>query len=133
MQVDGKCFCGEITFQAEVDPNHVHICHCTDCQNLTGTAYRVTAAAPRDSFKLLTGKPKTFDKIAEDGTKSAQAFCPNCGSPIYSAHEGGSTYGLRSGCLKQRAELVPRKQIWCRSALSWPMNIEAIPKLQKDE
>ncbi len=32
MKVDGACFCGHITYQAEVDEARVAICHCTDCQ-----------------------------------------------------------------------------------------------------
>jgi hypothetical protein len=36
MKVDGHCHCGEIVFEAEVDPNTASICHCSDCQTLTG-------------------------------------------------------------------------------------------------
>ena len=51
MKVEGKCHCGEITFEAEIDPEAARICHCTDCQILTGAAYRVKiyAAAPKDT------------------------------------------------------------------------------------
>jgi len=38
MKIDGHCHCGQITFEAEVDPNSVMICHCTDCQRLSGSA-----------------------------------------------------------------------------------------------
>ena len=44
MQVHGSCHCGAIEFEAAVDPTRVTICHCTACQNLTGSAYRVTVA-----------------------------------------------------------------------------------------
>jgi hypothetical protein len=29
MKIDGRCHCGEITFEAEVDPDALNICHCT--------------------------------------------------------------------------------------------------------
>src|SRR5262245_4627881 len=38
MKVDGRCHCGYITYEAEIDPEKVMICHCTDCQTLTGSA-----------------------------------------------------------------------------------------------
>ncbi len=41
MKIDGHCYCGEITFEAEVDPNGLNICHCTDCQTLSGSAFRI--------------------------------------------------------------------------------------------
>ena len=36
MKVTGSCHCGQITYEAEVDPETVRVCHCTDCQKLTG-------------------------------------------------------------------------------------------------
>src|SRR5262249_56617058 len=63
MRVDGRCHCGAITFEAEVDPESTGICHCTDCQALTGTAFRVTVKAPADRF-VLRGKPTVYVKTA---------------------------------------------------------------------
>ena len=40
MKIDGTCHCGNITYQAEIDPEQVYICHCTDCQSICGTAFR---------------------------------------------------------------------------------------------
>jgi hypothetical protein len=40
MKVTGGCHCGHITYEAEVNPATVRVCHCTDCQRLTGTAFR---------------------------------------------------------------------------------------------
>ncbi|TKB88229.1 MAG: GFA family protein, partial [Mesorhizobium sp.] len=36
-----------------------------------------------------------------------------------SAGEGPKVYGIRVGTARQRDQLVPRKQIWHRSALHW--------------
>ncbi len=38
MQIDGQCHCGHVAYEAEIDPEQVGICHCTDCQALTGSA-----------------------------------------------------------------------------------------------
>jgi hypothetical protein len=45
MQIDGQCHCGRIAYQAEIDPVRVSVCHCTDCQALTGSPFRVTSCA----------------------------------------------------------------------------------------
>ena len=34
MKVDGRCHCGSSPYEAEIDPEKVAICHCTDCQTL---------------------------------------------------------------------------------------------------
>jgi hypothetical protein len=48
LKIDGGCHCGLITYEAEVDPEHVEICHCTDCQSLSGSAFRVFVPASAD-------------------------------------------------------------------------------------
>ena len=132
MKIEGGCHCGNITYRAEVDPNTVGICHCTDCQTLTGSAYRANIPAPADSFVLLTGEPKTYVKTAESGTKRVHAFCGNCGTPIYAAAVNSpATYSLRIGAIKQRVELRPRRQIWCRSALPWSMDLSSLEKVDR--
>lgn len=120
MRIDGGCHCGKIAYEAEIDPEKVSICHCADCQVLTGTAFRVTVPVPEADLKL-TGEPKLYIKIAESGNKRAQGFCGECGSPIYatSVGEGPKVYGIRVGTARQRQQLAPKRQIWCRSALQW--------------
>ena len=128
MKVEGGCHCGAIAYEAEVDPNAARICHCTDCQTLTGSAFRVNVSAPAATFKLLRGSPKIYIKTADSGNKRAHAFCADCGGPIYAtAPENPTSYSLRVGALKQRAEIgKPRQQIYCRSALSWTTELGGI-------
>jgi len=132
MQVHGRCHCGQITYEAEVDPKDVSICHCTDCQMLSGSAYRVSVRAAAESFHLLGGQPKSYIKTAESGAKRAHSFCPNCGTPAYArAAENPTTYSLRIGCLEERAALPPRKQIWCQSSLAWSESLTKIDKFRQ--
>jgi hypothetical protein len=133
MEVTGRCHCWAITYRAEIDPEAVSICHCTDCQQLSGSPYRVSVPAPAAGFKLLTGSPRTYIKTAESGTKRAQAFCGDCGSPVYATAPGPNppTYTLRVGLIDQRATLEPRRQIWCRSAMPWATDIEGIEGVER--
>jgi len=132
MKVDGQCHCGQITFEADIDPDGVRICHCTDCQTLTGSAYRVNVQTPAAAFVLRSGQPKIYIKTAESGTRRAHAFCPNCGTPVYSCTIADPpTYSLRVGCIRQRAELRPMRQIWCRSALPWSMDLRGVEQLSR--
>lgn len=120
MKMDGACYCGEITFRAEVDPEQVIIYHCTDCQTLSGSAYRTVAPAIEGTFEFVSGTPKIFVKTAESGSMRALAFCPECGTPLYAApHDVNSSFlEIRVGVIKQRDQLVPKSQYWCRSAQS---------------
>jgi hypothetical protein len=133
MKVTGQCHCGNIRYEAEVDPATVRVCHCADCQRLTGTAFRTNVASLPGTFRLTSGTPKIYIKTAESGTKRAHGFCPDCGTPLFatSIDPNPTSYGLRVGGLDQRTELPPpARQIWCRSALPWSMNIESVQRAE---
>jgi hypothetical protein len=133
MQIEGRCHCGKIAYTAMVDPDTVRICHCTDCQMLTGSAYRVVVRAPAASFKMTGGAPKIYIKTAESGTQRAHAFCPDCGTPLYAAAlKDTPFYSLRLGTIKERAALMPREQIWCRSALPWSADLQGVARHERE-
>ena len=132
MDVDGSCHCGAIRFAAEIEPNRVGICHCTDCQTFSSSAFRISALVSDRNFRLLEGSPAVYEKIAESGAARSLAFCGNCGTHVYGATqgEGPTFYSVRVGTLTQRAELPPVAQVWCRSAVGWLAdlgNIREIP------
>jgi hypothetical protein len=134
VKIDGACHCGYITIEGEADPDKTTICHCTDCQTGTGSAFRVSVPVPGSAFKM-TGQPVNYVKTSADsGNPRVQAFCPRCGSPIYSTSPGEGTqaaYMIRVGILRQRRDFVPKKQNWFRSALPWLGNIEAVHKNER--
>jgi hypothetical protein len=131
MKVHGSCHCGQIRFSAEVDPALTSICHCHDCQRLTGTAYRVSVPAREGSLQMLAGAPQVYVKVAQSGSRRAQAFCGTCGSPLFTYDADNPTaYGLRVGVLDERAQLKPIWQKWCSSALSWSQDISGLERAQ---
>ena len=81
------------------------------------------------AFKLLCGEPTIYIKTAESGNQRAHGFCPRCGTPLYATTVGNpDLYGIRVGTTRQRAELPPQRQGWCRSAQAWSMQIDDLPK-----
>jgi hypothetical protein len=134
MKIEGSCHCGFITVEGEADPDKVTICHCTDCQTGTGSAFRVSVPVPGTAFKM-TGEPTAYLKTtADSGNPRVQTFCPRCGTPIYSTSPGEGvqpSYMVRVGILRQRGELAPKRQNWVRSARRWVTAMDAIPKNEK--
>ena len=131
MKVDGACFCGQITYEAELDTDRILICNCTDCQTLSGSAFRTVAFTTENGFTLLSGELKVYVKIADSGNRRQQAFCGNCGSPIYATSDpAGPFYGLRVGTIAQRDQLVPKVHIFNRSKQQWLDRIPALPTIE---
>ncbi len=130
MKIDGGCHCGFIKYEAEVNPEKVIVCHCTDCQTLSGAPFRSVVFAPEEHFKLTSGKPKVYVKIADSGNEREQTFCPECGAPIYASSVGGHprNLGIRVGSIRQRDQLVPKSQYFCKSAQTWLSVLESLPQ-----
>lgn len=132
MRIDGACHCGKISFEADVDPDKVGICHCTDCQTLTGSAFALFLPIPKAAFRLR-GAPRIYVKTAESGNRRAQAFCPECGTRLYASADEPDppVFNLRIGTVRQRAQLPPRMQLWCRSSLPWVMDLAAVKQSER--
>jgi hypothetical protein len=131
MRIEGGCHCGGVSYEAEADPDKAGICHCTDCQTLSGSAYVAFIPVPKEGFKLR-GQPKLYVKTAASGNRRVQAFCPDCGSRLWaSAETDPQVFNLRLGGVRQRAQLAPKTQVWCDSALPWSTDLKAVRKYAK--
>jgi len=133
MKVNGACLCGAITYEATIDPERCAICHCSDCQTQSGSAFGVVVHVQDGAFTLLTGALKVYTKIAESGRRRELSFCPDCGTRIHARTpaEPDSFFGLRVGTIRQRALLRPKQQVWCRSAAPWLSDLADIPRRQQ--
>jgi hypothetical protein len=134
MKIDGRCHCGAIAYEADIDPAAMTICHCTDCQMLSGSAFRANIACAPGSFRLTRGTPKSYVRIADSGTRRRQGFCATCGTQLYACPDEAEPqiYSLRSGTIAQRAQLKPARQIWLKSKMAWIDDIAAVPGLEGD-
>lgn len=131
MEITGSCHCGELKYKATVIPEKVGICHCNDCQVLSGSAFRTVVISTADSLVFTKGTPKIYIKIAESGNQRDQSFCGTCASPISASNHGNDPkiHGIRLGTVDQRMKLTPTFQIWCGEAQPWVENFDSIPKI----
>ena len=79
---------------------------------------RIPCRRADSRFTLLSGILKEYVKTAESGGRRIQAFCPDCGTHLYSTSvgDGPKVLRIRTSTANQRNLLVPRKQGWMRSA-----------------
>lgn len=134
MKVEGACHCGFVTFAADVDPATATVCHCTDCQTLSGSAFRAGVRTLAGTFELRSGTPTIYVKTtAESGTKREHAFCPRCGTSIYATNlgDGPKSHTLRLGTLRPREGIAPSRQIWTRSRAAWLDGLGAVASAEK--
>jgi hypothetical protein len=133
MAVTGGCHCGAVSLAAEVNPARVFVCHCADCQVLSGSAFRVVAPVVPGSLQV-TGNVKAYAKTAESGAVRWQCFCPECGTPLYAGGQDGAGLAtVRVGILHERNQLAPTAQLWRRSAVPWVGSLGDVPACERQE
>lgn len=135
MKIDGGCHCGHLTYRAEIDPATASICHCTDCQTFSGSAFRTSVPVVEGTLEFTSGEVKAYIKTAESGAKRIQGFCPECGTHIYATSVGDEPkiYRVRTSTARQRDELPPQVQIWFRSARPWATELGTLRKVDKQQ
>ena len=115
MRVHGSCHCEHITFISEAEPARTVVCHCRDCQVMSGGPYRSIVPSDEDAFQLLSGELTIYNKIGDSGNARELAFCNRCGSHIYATSKASSepgvvrSFGLRTGVLAEVAEFVEQQ------------------------
>lgn len=133
MSHQGKCSCGQVSYEITGDPIAVAICHCKNCQRQSGSAFSVNLVLRSDQVTLSGIGLKTFEDSSEEGGAVYRKFCPECGSPVLSTMTSapGMSY-IKAGTLDDTAGLTPVIDVWCQSAQSWVNLGLDIPHFQKN-
>lgn len=119
MKIEGGCLCGKVRYSADAEPIFVGVCHCTNCQKGTGTAFAAVVAVPTPTLDVR-GALTTFTGHGDSGKATHRRFCPACGSPLIDEAEVmPEVTMLMAGTLDDRSWLKPTMEIYCDSAQPW--------------
>jgi hypothetical protein len=82
----GRCFCGEVEFEATGAPAVMGYCHCEDCQTWSAAPINAFSLWPPDSVKITKGEASigTYNKTENSDRK----FCKVCGGHFLTNHPG---------------------------------------------
>ena len=77
------CHCGNLTLVCEGEPAKISMCHCTDCQRRTGSAFSIAAFYPREKVTVSGKKLGRWERQSVSGFPVAFHFCGRCGSSVF--------------------------------------------------
>lgn len=127
MSFTGGCLCGTVRYQCSVEPLHAGHCQCGDCRRSSGSGHISSLIVARDGVDLQ-GAVTSHDKATDTGQVLSRAFCPVCGSPLYSIHSARpDLIALRASTLDDPEIFRPRSVIFTASAPSWDHIDPALP------
>lgn len=116
----GGCHCGTLRYEIGEAPQLVYLCHCTDCQKMTSSAFSIGVVVAEASFRLTAGEPRLVQRTTDSGRVATRWVCPDCGSWVSSAPRPGATVRtIRGGTLDDTSGLKPSAHLWTRSKQPW--------------
>lgn len=108
------------------------VCHCTECQRQSGTAFSVFVAIPREALAIEGETGSYTAKGEEHETDNERRFCLACGSPIVSYVEIVPDLAIiKAGTLDDASWVTPAIEIWSRSAQPWVPHFEGAARMQR--
>jgi hypothetical protein len=126
----GGCACGAIRYEIAAEPIMAGHCQCRDCQRDSGTGHASHMAFPAMAA-TLSGDASLWDKPAESGNIVTRAFCPTCGSPVYSRNAAmPDLLFVRAASLDDPGRYLPQMVVWAKRGHAWDHLDSSLPKFE---
>lgn len=120
INVKGRCRCARVTFVLCEEPIAFYLCHCTDCQAESGSAFGQSMAVRNGAIDGVEGPVAEHEVEGRDGRRIRISHCANCLTHLWGATEGlPQILGLNSGSLDATSGLRPHGNMWVRSKRDW--------------
>jgi hypothetical protein len=128
MEIKGGCLCGKVRFTLSQPPIAMRLCWCRDCQYFAAGNATVNVVFRSEALRV-EGELRDYESVADSGNRMHRRFCPNCGTPVFSAAEQRPHLVIvRNGALDDTELLQPSATIWTDSAPEWAWIDEALPQ-----
>lgn len=115
----GGCQCGQIRYLASPHPLALYVCHCTECQKQSASAFGISYTTPREQFTVVEGKPQFWSRQTASGYSLECAYCGKCGSRLWHQSTGSTeTLSIKGGSLDDPVDVTGAIHIWTSSKLS---------------
>ena len=129
MKLTGGCQCGAVRYSVEGEPQHVALCHCSDCRKSSGAPMVSWAAFAEGEFTLEQGALTTFNSSGS----ALRSFCPKCGTGIAYRNEEflPGIVDIQSATLDDPDALPPGAQIQVAERIGWMEAAHGLPTFER--
>jgi hypothetical protein len=115
----GGCRCGAVRYRASGTPESQGLCHCRDCQRLSGSGHVGFICLPSEAV-TIEGETLVRAGMGGSGRTAERHYCPTCLSQLFGTSEimPGKT-NIYAGSLDDPAQFTPQFAIFVRSRPPW--------------
>lgn len=96
------------------------MCHCSDCQRRTGSAFSVAAFYVRTNVRLQSGDADCFQRQSTSGYPVSFFFCRRCGTNLWwEPDRMPELVGVALGAFADPAFPPPVQSVWTKDKHQW--------------
>ena len=128
----GGCMCKRIRYDISAEPMGVFLCHCRECQYVSGGGPASFLIVPKANVKI-DGAPAGYDSTSDKGNPVRRLFCATCGTSLFSEPSSlPEMLVVKLGGLDDSSKLKIGATLWTSSAPPWAHIDKEIPSFEKD-
>lgn len=126
-KLTGSCLCGSVSFLADGDIAMQGNCHCTDCQQVSGSAY-ATLLFMNEGDVSITGETQKFEHVVDSGNTLSKDFCPKCGSQLFGGNKARpAMIAIKAGVVNEKEFIKPQFNVFASRKLDCTILDDSIP------
>lgn len=120
----GRCFCGQITFEADEPFDACVNCHCESCRRQCSAPMTTYFGVPDGQWRWTSGSPKVFR--SSPGVE--RTFCADCGTPLaFRSDNMSGVMHFYVVSLDDPEQLSPTLNVAHEEKLSWLKLDDSLP------
>jgi hypothetical protein len=125
----GGCHCGAIRYDVDGEPQHVALCHCSDCRRSAGAPMVSWAAFTEDALTVTQGQTITFNSSGA----AMRSFCGTCGTGLFyrNADMLPGIVDIQSVTLDDPEALPPDAHIQVAERLHWMDDLDSLTRFER--
>ncbi len=128
--ITGGCLCGAVRYQAAGNPLWAVLCHCRDCQRLSGTGHVPVMGMSKSSF-TASGETRSYTVRGTSGGRATRHFCPTCGSLLFGTTEvAPDAVSIYVGTLDEPSVFQPEAVLFKRDRHGWDVVAGALAEFE---
>jgi len=121
--VTGSCLCGTVKYEIENSFERFYLCHCSQCQKISGSDHVSNLFGKPDSLRWLSGEVK-IKRFEYPDRGFTNAFCSDCGCGVPYLNQSKTAIVVRAGTLDAEPEFQSSSKIFHAERPDWSEKTE---------
>ena len=118
----GGCQCGHVRYRLSAPPRVLYVCHCTECQRQSSSAFGMTTQVRSEDLVVDWSRLEVWTRRTDSGGQMDCHFCPTCGGRLFHTKQGtGSIVSIKPGSFDDLSWIRPIGHLWIKSRQPWVM------------